>query len=112
MRKGPVDVQTEAGRIHTVDQAGDDASGAGRGHYARARSTLMMGGGIQAGQVIGRTDQNGASVEDRPVSAPDFMATVCEILGIDWTKIYDGPGGRTVPLVEKGANPNKELLTS
>jgi uncharacterized protein (DUF1501 family) len=84
--------------------------GPGRGHYARAWSTLLLGGGIRGGQVIGRTDKDGASVEDRPVSAPDFMATVCEILGIDWTKIYDGPGGRTVPLVDKGANPIKELL--
>jgi arylsulfatase A-like enzyme len=86
--------------------------GVGRDHYARAWSTLMLGGGIKAGQVIGRTDQNGATVEDRPVSAPDFMATVCELFGIDWKKLYDGPGGRTVPLVDKDATPIKELLPS
>lgn len=82
----------------------------GRDHYARAWSTVLMGGGIKGGQVIGRTDKAGAQVEERPVSAADFMATVCAIVGIDWKKIYEGPGGRTVPVVEKGAQPIAELL--
>jgi hypothetical protein len=46
------------------------------------------------------------------VTAPDFMATICEILGIDWRKTRTGPGGRTVRLVEKSARPIKELLRS
>jgi hypothetical protein len=69
-----------------------------------------MGGGIRAGQVIGRTDRLGATVEERPVTAPDFMATVCEILGIDSTKTNTGPGGRTVRLVNRDARPIRELL--
>ncbi len=85
---------------------------AGRDHYGRAWSTVLMGGGIKGGQVIGRTDKDGAIVEDRPVTAADFMATVCEILGINSRKNNTGPGGRTVRLVEKGAKPIKELLPS
>jgi hypothetical protein len=85
---------------------------AGRDHYGRAWSTVLMGGGIKAGQVIGRTDKEGAQVDDRPVSAADFMATICQILGINWKKSYEGPGGRTVRLVDKGAEPIKELLNS
>jgi uncharacterized protein (DUF1501 family) len=84
----------------------------GRDHYARAWSTLLLGGGIRGGQVSGRTDAEGAVVEDRPVSAADFLSTVCEILRIDWTKVYDGPGGRTVRLTDKSAQPIKELLAS
>jgi hypothetical protein len=84
----------------------------GRDHYARAWSTALMGGGIKGGQVIGRTDKNGATVEDRPVTAADFMATVCQVLGIDWKKNNTGPGGRTVRLVAKGAEPIKELFPS
>jgi hypothetical protein len=38
------------------------------------------------------------------------MATVCEILGINSRKINDGPGGRTVRLTAKGAEPIQELL--
>lgn len=84
--------------------------GKGRDHYARAWSTLLMGGGIKAGQVVGRTDKFGATVEDRPVSVGDFMATICEVLGIDYRKEYDTPGGRPMPLVAKGGRPIREVL--
>jgi uncharacterized protein (DUF1501 family) len=83
---------------------------AGRDHYGRAWSTVLMGGGIQGGQVIGRTDKDGAIVEDRPVKAADFMATVCQILGIDWKKNNTGPGGRTVRLVDKTAEPIQAIV--
>jgi uncharacterized protein (DUF1501 family) len=94
----------EFGRTPRINNNG------GRDHFGRAWSTVLMGGGIKSGQVIGRTDKDGATVEDRPVKAADFMATICEILGIDWRKTNEGPGGRTVPLVDKGAKPIKELL--
>jgi Protein of unknown function (DUF1501) len=84
--------------------------GKGRDHYARAWTTVMMGGGIKCGQVIGRTDRQGATVEDRPVSVGDFMATICTILGIDHLKEYDTPGGRPMPLVAKGAKVIKEVV--
>jgi hypothetical protein len=82
----------------------------GRDHYAKAWSTMFIGGGIKAGQVVGKTDKEGATVVERPVSTPDFMATICQVLGIDYTKKSHPPGGRSIPLVEKGANPIKELL--
>lgn len=85
--------------------------GAGRDHFARAWSTALFGGGIRGGQVIGRTDKIGGTVEDRPVSAPDFLATICQLLDIDWQKLNDGPGGRTVRLTDKSAQPIKELLS-
>ncbi|HEX5104826.1 MAG TPA: DUF1501 domain-containing protein, partial [Pirellulaceae bacterium] len=91
---------------------GANGGGAGRDHYGRAWSTVLMGGGIKGGQVIGRTDKDGATVEDRPVSAADFMATICQALGIDWQKLNDGPGGRTVRVTAAGAQPITELLPS
>ncbi len=81
----------------------------GRDHYPRAWSTLLMGGGIQGGQVIGKTDKEGATVVERPISALDFMATVCQLLGIDWKKQNNTPIGRPIRIVDKGANPIKEL---
>src|SRR5262249_37071459 len=59
---------------------------AGRDHYPRAWSTLLAGGGIKGGKAIGKTDREGANVVERPVSVLDFMATVCQILGIDYSK--------------------------
>jgi hypothetical protein len=82
----------------------------GRDHYARAWSTLLAGGGIKGGQTIGKTDRDGATVTERPISVVDFMATVCQILGIDYTKKNTTPSGRPIRLVDRGANPIKELL--
>lgn len=93
----------EFGRTPAVKKDG------GRDHYGRAWSTVLVGGGIQGGQVIGRTDKTGATVEDRPISAVDFMATICGILGVDASQSFQ-VGDRPVRAVDKGANPVKELL--
>jgi hypothetical protein len=82
----------------------------GRDHYPRAWSTVLAGGGIKGGQVIGKTDKEGATVVERSISAVDFLATVCQLLGIDWKKQNNTPIGRPIRIVEKGANPIKELL--
>jgi hypothetical protein len=50
-------------------------------------------------------------VVDRPVSVADFMATICEILGVDARKEYDAPGGRPVPLVAKEGRAIRELFS-
>jgi len=81
----------------------------GRDHYPRAWSSLMIGGGIKGGQVIGKTDKEGAVVEERPISGLDFMATVCTALGINYTK-QNTANNRPIRIVDKGANPIKELL--
>jgi hypothetical protein len=99
----------EFGRTPRLN-AGINGSGPGRDHFGRAWSTVLMGGGIRGGQVIGRTDGIGGTVEDRPVKAADFMATICAILGLDWQKLNEGPGGRTVRLTDRSAAPIKELL--
>jgi hypothetical protein len=38
------------------------------------------------------------------------MATLCAVLGIKSDKVFEGPGGRTVRLIEQGAQPIRELL--
>jgi hypothetical protein len=75
---------------------------AGRDHYPRAFSMLMAGGGVPGGQVIGRTDENGATVADRPVTVPDLLATFCDRLGIDPKKENIGPLQRPLKIVDGG----------
>ncbi len=82
----------------------------GRDHYPRAWSTVLFGGGIKEGQIVSKTDKEGATVVERPISALDFMATVCQILGIDYTKSRNTQNGRPIRVVDKGAKPVKELL--
>jgi len=49
-------------------------------------------------------------VVERPVSTIDFMATVCRILGIDYTKSNQTPIGRPIRIVERGATPIEGLI--
>ncbi len=82
----------------------------GRDHYARAWSTVLAGGGIKGGQVIGKTDANGATVVDRPIGVKDFMASVCRVLGIDYTSKITTPIGRPIRIVEAGEKVIGELF--
>jgi len=87
--------------------------GLGRDHYSKAWSTVLIGGGIKGGQAIGRTDSEGATVEDRPVTVIDFYATVCKVLGIDANKQLPSPGNRPIPIVDNQSQqprPIAELL--
>jgi hypothetical protein len=76
-------------------------SGDGRGHYAKAWTSVLAGGGLKTGQVIGRTDNEGGTVTDRPIGAVDFMATICRGLEIDYTKHFTTNENRPVRIVDK-----------
>jgi hypothetical protein len=73
----------------------------GRDHYPKAWSLAMWGGGIKGGAVIGKTDKEGATVVERPTNAQDYLATVCELMGIDHTKKNETATARPVTIVEK-----------
>jgi arylsulfatase A-like enzyme len=88
-------------------------TGGGRNHWARAWSTVLVGGGIKGGQVIGQTDAHGAEVVERPISVVDFLATMCMLLGIDYTRQNRPPGvDRPIPIVDtsKSIDVISELL--
>lgn len=89
-------VTTEFGRTPRINQL------AGRDHWPNAFSILMAGGGVKAGQVIGATDKQAASVADRPITPEDMCATILHVLGIDHRKMLHTPIGRPVPLVDGG----------
>ena len=74
---------------------------AGRDHYAKAWTTMLMGGGVKGGQAVGATDGQGRTVTKRPISVKDFMATVCRLLGIDYRKEVTTPHGRPIRIVDK-----------
>jgi hypothetical protein len=84
--------------------------GAGRDHYPNAWSVVLGGGGVRGGQVVGRTGKDGSAVEDRPVSVPDLLATVCNALGIDPTKQNLSNIGRPIRIVDKAGRPLQEVL--
>jgi hypothetical protein len=81
----------------------------GRDHYPAAWS-VVLGGGIRGGQVVGRTSADGAAVEDRPVTAADLLGTVVLALGLDPARQNMSGVGRPIRLVEPGAVPLREVL--
>jgi hypothetical protein len=94
----------EFGRTPQINQA------TGRDHYPNAWSAVLAGGGVKGGQVVGKTSKDGTTVEERPVSGPDLLATICGALGIDPTKPNLSNTGRPIRIVEKNARPVKEVI--
>lgn len=82
----------------------------GSQHYARAWTSVVAGGGVKGGQVIGDTGKTGEDVKDRPISPADFFATVLSALGIDHEKQVTGRGGRPMSRVDKNGKPVSELF--
>src|SRR5262249_2350654 len=77
----------------------------GRDHWANSWSTVLAGGGIKGGSVVGKTSADGMTVEDRPVSVADLLATVGLALGVDIKKQNQSNVGRPIRIVEPDAKP-------
>ena len=91
---------TEFGRTPKINDR------SGRDHHAKAWSTLMAGGGIQGGAVIGQTDKAAAEPTDTPVSPQDFNATVAAAMGLSHDKVvYDTNSGRPFRLAGLNGKP-------
>ena len=82
----------------------------GRDHYPNAWATVLAGGGIKGGQAVGKTSDDGTTVEDRVTTTVDLLATACLALGIDPKKSNMSNVGRPIPIVDKSAEPVKEIL--
>ena len=75
----------------------------GRGHYSRAFSTVVAGGGFRGGCAVGATDATGENVVERPVHPWDLVGTFYELLGVDPEATLRHPLGMAVPVVPSGA---------
>ena len=72
-----------AGEFGRTPKLNNDKKGPGRDHWGRCFSLTLGGGGVKTGLVIGSSDKFGAVPAERPVSVPDFVATVYHALGLD-----------------------------
>lgn len=88
-------ITTEFGRPPEFD------GGGGRGHQGTAFSCVLAGGGLQHKGAWGDTDDLGKTIVANPVGVPDFFATLCATVGVDYRKsLYDGD--RPVPITDRG----------
>ena len=101
----------EFGRTPLAENnGGEDEINTGRDHHPFAFSVFMAGGGIQGGQVIGRTDDIGWGVEEEPVSVNDFHATILHLFGIDHLQLTHRFQGRDFRLTDVGGEVVNKLL--
>ncbi len=94
----------EFGRTPTINE------NAGRDHFPNAWTTVLAGGGIRGGQLIGDSGPGGETIKDRPITVPDLLATVVKGLGIDPSKQNIVDNGRPIRLVDPKSTPIRELL--
>ncbi|MCB1064718.1 MAG: DUF1501 domain-containing protein [Verrucomicrobiae bacterium] len=88
-------ITTEFGRPPEFD------GGGGRGHQGSAFSCVLAGGGLKHQGAWGQTDDIGKKIVENPVTVPDFFATLCAAVGVDYRKnLYDGD--RPVPITDRG----------
>jgi hypothetical protein len=87
-----------------------DTNRNGRGHYPRAWTTWMAGGGVQGGRVIGHTDATGETVADGQVTPEHFFASITHALGIDAAKTFYTRQGRPIQIVYKDGRVVKDLF--
>ncbi len=55
----------------------------GRGHFGKAFSYLVAGGGFIPAKVVGKTDKTGENVIERAVYPADLIGTIYALMGID-----------------------------
>jgi uncharacterized protein (DUF1501 family) len=84
---------TEFGRTPKIS-----ASNAGRDHFPFCYSVALAGGGVQGGQIYGRSDRIGAAPLDLPCGPADLHATLFHALGIPPDMRVVDNLGRSLPL--------------
>ncbi len=90
-------IMGEFGRTPKINQ------NRGRDHYPRVNWSLLAGGGVKPGQLIGATDAGGESpTDDTDIHPDDIGASILHALGINHHKEYYTKTNRPVSLVPNG----------
>ena len=82
----------------------------GRDHHPFAFSIWMAGGGVKAGQVVGKTDELGWKVVEDAIHVNDFHATLLHLFGLDHLKLTYRFQGRDFRLTDVAGKVVKKLL--
>ena len=92
----------EFGRTPQIgtEKQGDIILSDGRAHWAGAFFAVFAGGGVQGGQVIGKTDKIAAYPVGKTHHPSDLGATIYSALGVDPGSLFRDLGGRPIKLNE------------
>lgn len=97
-------VMSEFGRTPKIN------SRYGRDHWGKSWSIVLGGCGIQAGAIIGGTNDNGTEVVDRVVDYGHVFHTLLQAVGVDSQGQFD-IAGRKYPVADPAKEPIRELLS-
>ena len=87
---------TEFGRTPIVNR------NIGRDHYPQAFTSVLAGGGFKGGYVYGKTSEGAEEVVEKPITIPDFNATIAYALGIPTDLVLNSPSKRPFSVAHKG----------
>jgi len=82
----------------------------GRDHNKNAMAVWMAGGGVNAGHVVGATDEIGESAAEVVHPIRDLHVTILRLLGLDDNKLTYFHGGRFKQLSQTGGEFISELM--
>jgi uncharacterized protein (DUF1501 family) len=82
----------------------------GRDHWARSWSVVVGGAGLKPGIAVGKTNEDGTSVEGASYTSENLMATICKSLGINLDTTFTSTSGRPIKIAN-GAKPITELFS-
>ena len=82
----------------------------GRDHHPQAFTMWLTGGGLRRGQTIGRTNELGFHVVEKPIHVHDLQATILHLLGLDHTRLTFRHKGRDFRLTDVSGNLIQEIL--
>ncbi len=71
----------------------------GRGHYGKCFSCAVAGGGFKGGTVLGKSDDRGENVLERPIYPHDLIGSIYELMGIDPDGRLPNPKDLDLPLL-------------
>jgi hypothetical protein len=101
---------SEFGRTPLGENRGGSKNVTGRDHHPFAYTIWMAGGGIQGGQVVGKTDDIGWNVVEDPIHINDYHATLLHLFGFDHLKLTYRFQGRDFRLTDVGGKVVNKLL--
>jgi hypothetical protein len=82
----------------------------GRDHHPRCFTMWLAGAGVKGGVSVGRTDDFGYNIAERPVHVHDLQATLLHLLGVDHERLTYRFQGRYYRLTDVHGHVVKEVL--